>query len=281
MQCEEVMQNVGSVGDKEQLLDVTVRAEKISFGYTNRGTLKGIDIQANKGEFIGLMGPNGSGKTTLMRCLNRLLSIQEGSIYLVNKDVKKMTMMDIAKVCTTIPANVPDDFSLYVRDFVALGRTPYITNFWWEGEEDEKLVDEALKEFGIADYSKRRLTELSSGEKARVLLAKGVVQQPKVMLVDEPSAHLDLKYKLQVMQSLKALARTGITVITASHDINLLTKYCDKIILLSKGEIVDYGTPREVVNEKVIREVYGVEVSIITKDNTIFILPLKPADEGA
>ncbi|MDW5562035.1 MAG: ABC transporter ATP-binding protein [Methanomassiliicoccus sp.] len=284
MQCEEVIQrNVsgGLVADGGQSTDITVRADKISFGYTSKGTLKGIDIKAGRGEFIGLMGPNGSGKTTLMRCLNRLLSIQEGAIYLVNKDVKRMTMMDIAKVCTTIPANVPDDFSLYVRDFVALGRTPYITKLWWEGDEDEKLVDEALKEFGIADYSQRRLTELSSGEKARVLLAKGVVQQPKVMLVDEPSAHLDLKYKLQVMESLQALARTGITVITASHDINLLTKYCDKIILLSKGEIVDYGTPREVVTEDVIRDVYGVEVSIITKNDAIFILPLKPAVDGA
>ncbi len=280
MRCDEVIQSVGSNGDGGQMLDVTVRADKISFGYTSKGTLRGIDIRANKGEFIGLMGPNGSGKTTLMRCLNRLLSIQDGSIYLINKDVKKMTMMDIARVCTTIPANVPDDFSLYVRDFVALGRTPYITSLWWERDEDERLVDEALEEFGIADYSKRRLTELSSGEKARVLLAKGVVQQPKVMLVDEPSAHLDLKYKLQVMESLRALARSGITVITASHDINLLTKYCDKIILLSKGEIVDFGTPSEVVTEDVIREVYGVEVSIIKKDDVIFILPLRPAKEG-
>jgi iron complex transport system ATP-binding protein len=139
-------------------------------------------------------------------------------------------------------------------------------------------VDEALEEFNVSDFSGRRLNELSTGEKARVLLAKGVVQRPKIMLVDEPSAHLDLKYKLQVMESLRGLSRKGITVITASHDINLLTKYCDKVILLSKGEIVDYGVPSDVVNEKVIQEVYGVDVSLVIKDDVIYVLPLKPSE---
>ena len=113
-----------------------------------------------------------------------------------------------------------------------------------------------------------------------MLLAKGV-DRPKIMLVDEPSAHLDLKYKLQVMESLRDLSRKGITVITASHDINLLTKYCDKVILLSKGEIVDYGSPNDVVSEKAIQSVYGVEVSLVTKDDTIFVLPLKPSEPPA
>lgn len=261
--------------------EVTVKVDKISFGYTaGKKTLKDIRIEAGKGEFIGLMGPNGSGKTTLMRCINRLLSIQDGLVLLCNQDVRSLSMMDIAKLCTTIPASVPDDFSLLVRDFVTLGRTPYITNWWWEGDEDEQIVNEALEAFNITDFGHRRLNELSSGEKARVLLAKGVVQRPKIMLVDEPSAHLDLKYQLQVMESLRALSRKGITVITASHDINLLTKYCDKIIILSKGEIVDYGAPNDVVNEKVIKNVYGVEVSLITKDGIVFVLPLKPSSEG-
>jgi iron complex transport system ATP-binding protein len=262
--------------------EVTIKVDNISFGYnTSMKTLKGIEIEAEKGEFIGLMGPNGSGKTTLMRCINKLLAIQDGSIYLTDNDIRSMTMMDIAKICTTIPASVPDDFSLLVKDFVALGRTPYITSWWWESDEDEMIVEEALKEFGVTELCSRRLNELSSGEKARVLLAKGVVQRPKIMLVDEPSAHLDLRYKLQVMESLLALSRKGITVITASHDINLLTKYCDKVILLSKGEIVDYGTPNEVVNEDVIKMVYGVEVSIITKDDVIYVLPLRPSVEEA
>lgn len=267
MQCEE---------------EITVKLDNISFGYTStKKTLKDIKIEAGKGEFIGLMGPNGSGKTTLMKCINRLLSIQEGLVLLCHKDVRTLTMMDIARLCTTIPADVPDDFSLVVRDFVTLGRTPYVSNWWWEGDEDEKIVNDALEEFKVTDFADRRLNELSSGEKARVLLAKGVVQRPRVMLVDEPSAHLDLKYKLQVMESLQALSRKGITVITASHDINLLTKYCDKVILLSKGGIVDYGAPSDVVNEEVIKAVYGVEVSMVTKDGTLFVLPLKPSREGS
>lgn len=258
--------------------ETMVKVDNISFGYNSKKALKGIELEAGKGEFIGLMGPNGSGKTTLMRCINRLLLIQEGLIMLADHDIKSLNMMEIAKLCTTIPASIPDDFSLQVRDFVALGRTPYVTNWWWEGDEDEKIIDAALEEFKVTELADRRLNELSSGEKARVLLAKGVVQRPKIMLVDEPSAHLDLKYKLQVMESLRVLSRKGITVITASHDINLLTKYCDKVILLSRGEIVDFGPPNDVVNERAIQEVYGVDVSVVIKDDVIFVLPLKPSE---
>ncbi len=256
-----------------------VKVKDISFGYNGQKTLKSIDIEAGRGEFIGIMGPNGSGKTTLMRCINKLLSIQGGKISLNNQDIQDMTMMDIARVCTSIPADIPDDFSLTVRDFVALGRTPYITNWWWEGKEDEKIIEEALEEFNVTRFEKRKLRELSSGEQARVLLAKGVVQMPKIMLVDEPSAHLDLKYKLQVMESMQRLSRKDVTVITASHDINLLTMYCDKVILISEGRIVNYGPPSEVVTEEAIKNVYGVEVTIVKQGDCIHVLPLRPIIE--
>ena len=258
---------------------VLLKIENICFAYGSKNTLEGVTIEADEGEFIGLMGPNGSGKTTLMRCINRVLSAQEGTVFIEGVDTNAMKMIDIAKKCASIPANAPDECSLSVRQYVSLGRFPYMTNIWWEGEDDQKIVDQALNEFNVTQFSSRKLSELSSGEKARVLLAKGVVQNPKVMLVDEPSAHLDLRYQLQVMESLKALSRTGMVVITASHDINLLTKYCDKIILLERGRIASYGSPSEVVTEDGIKRVYGIQVSIIKCNGNVFILPLRAFEE--
>ncbi|TFG54747.1 MAG: ABC transporter ATP-binding protein, partial [Methanomassiliicoccus sp.] len=224
--------------------ELVVKVDNISFSYgTKRNlcskTLKGITINAGKGQLIGIMGPNGCGKTTFMRCINKVLKPQEGAIYIDGKDVDRLKMMEIAKICANIPADIPDDFHLSVEEFVSLGRYPYVTGIWWEGEKDEQLVREAMDSYHVTYLRDRKLGELSSGEKARVLLAKGAVQQPKILLADEPSAHLDLKFKLQVMQALKDLSRQGVTVITASHDINLIAKYCDLVIVISEGSILN------------------------------------------
>ena len=263
--------------------ELTVRVDNISFSYGTKKslcakTLKGITIDAKKGQLIGIMGPNGCGKTTFMRCINKVLKPQEGAIYIDGKDLDRLKMMEVAKICANIPADVPDDFHLSVEEFVALGRYPFVTGIWWEGERDERLVREAMKAYHVTHLKDRKLAELSSGEKARVLLAKGAVQQPKILLADEPSAHLDLRFKLQVMQALKDLSRQGVTVITASHDINLIAKYADLVIVISDGGIVSYGPPAEVINEEIIRAVYGVEATVIRDNGELYVIPLRPAD---
>ncbi len=263
--------------------ELTVKVDNISFSYGAKKslcarTLKGITIDAKKGQLIGIMGPNGCGKTTFMRCINKVLKPQEGAIYIDGKDLDRLKMMEVAKICANIPADVPDDFHLSVEEFVALGRYPFVTGIWWEGERDEQLVRDAMKAYHVTHLKDRKLAELSSGEKARVLLAKGAVQQPKILLADEPSAHLDLKFKLQVMQALKDLSRQGVTVITASHDINLIAKYADLVIVISDGGIISYGPPAEVINEEIIRAVYGVEVTVIRDNGELYVIPLRPAD---
>lgn len=263
--------------------ELTVRVDSISFSYGSKRnpcgkTLKDVTIHARKGQLIGIMGPNGCGKTTFMRCINKVLKPQEGVILIDGKDLDRLKMMEVAKLCANIPADVPDDFHLSVEEFVALGRYPFVTGIWWEGEKDERMVREAMAAYHVTHLKDRKLGELSSGEKARVLLAKGAVQQPKILLADEPSAHLDLKFKLQVMQALKDLSRQGVTVITASHDINLIAKYADLVIVISDGGILSYGPPSEVINEEIIRAVYGVEVTVIRERGEIFVIPLRPAE---
>lgn len=251
----------------------------LAFGYSSSDTLKDVNITAEKGEFVALMGPNGSGKTTLMRCINKVLSIRGGSITIDGNDIKKLSREEISHLCTTVPADIPTDFSLTTKEFVTLGRSPYITSWWWESEEDMIMVEKAMWDFGILEYSDRKLHELSSGERARALLAKGVVQKPRLMMVDEPSAHLDVKYKIQVMEMLKGLSRSGLTVIMASHDLNLIMRYCDKVLLLNGGKIVDYGAPNDVVTEDSIRKVFNIEIKVIQDAGISYIIP-KPPNEN-
>lgn len=255
--------------DDTNMLEVT----GLSFGYTEKNNLECIDLFVKPGEFVALMGPNGSGKTTMMRCINKILKIRSGDVRIDDTDVLRLSMAEIARICTTVPADAPLDFSLTVREFVSLGRTPFITSVWWEKEEDNRIVDQAMWDLGIAKYADRKLHELSSGERARVLLAKSVVQTPKVILVDEPGAHLDIKYKVQVMEILKELSKKGLSILIASHDINLLTRFCDRIALLSKGRIVATGTASEVVTKESIKEVFGIEVEIVNLDGTVYVLP--------
>ncbi|AGI47460.1 ABC-type cobalamin/Fe3+-siderophores transport systems, ATPase component [Thermoplasmatales archaeon BRNA1] len=243
------------------------------FGYAKKNNLEDITFDISPGEFVAVMGQNGSGKTTLMRCINKILKIRSGEILVDDNSVKTMTMEEIARLCTTVPADTSLDFSLTVRDFVSLGRSPFLKSVWWEDAEDERIIDQALWDFGITQYAGRRLHELSSGERARVLLAKGVVQTPKLMLVDEPSAHLDIKYKVQVMELLRMLADKGMAILMANHDINLLTRFCDRILLLHEGHIIGDGTPREVINEENIRKVFGIEVDMVEAQGVPYVLP--------
>ncbi len=272
MQCDGMSEDSnGSL----PILDV----DGLKFGYSSRTILESIDFNIQKGEFVALLGPNGSGKTTLMRCINRVVSLDDGTVELDGLNMKDLSRDAVSRLCTTVPADVPTNFSLSTKEFVALGRSPYITGWWWESDEDMELVEKAMFDFGISQYSKKRLHELSSGERARALLAKGVVQKPKLMMVDEPSAHLDIKYRIQVMEMLRGLSRSGITVLMACHDINLVTRYCDKALLLSEGHIVDYGDPNIVITAESLRDVFGIDVRVIHEDGFSYIIP-RPPSEG-
>jgi len=255
---------------------MVIRIEGLEFRYDASRTLDGVAFESNRGEFLGLIGPNGSGKTTLLRCINGLLKADGGVIYLEGRKVSEMKLAEIARICAGVPTDIPEDFNITVEDYVYLGRYPHVQGLWWEAEKDEKQVDEAIASFELGKLRKRKLFELSSGEKERVMLAKATVQEPKVMLVDEPSAHLDLKYKLEVMEFLHELSRKGITVIVASHDINLLVRYCDRVLIMKEGRVVKCGKPVDVMTEQLIREVYEVEAEVLHHSGEIFALAKRP-----
>jgi iron complex transport system ATP-binding protein len=205
-----------------------------------------------------------------------------GTIWMEGRDLDKMKVDEIAKVCANVPTEFSEDFNMSVQELVFLGRYPFAKGLWWDNQEDEGMVVEAMKQFGVYHLKDRKFSELSSGEAQRVLLAKAVVQCPRVLLVDEPSAHLDLKYKLEVMEHLRDLLSGNVTIVIASHDLNLLAKYCDKVMILSKGKIVAFGTPEDVITAPMVEAVYGVEVVILKDGDDIYAIPrrTRPKEAG-
>lgn len=225
--------------------------------------LKGIDIELGNKEFIGVIGPNGSGKSTLLKCLYRNLSPSSGSIYIDNIEIGKISTRESAKKIGVLAQHNNQSFDFTVLDMVLMGRSPYKKLMDRDTKEDYDIVYEAIDKVNIRHLANRSFNSLSGGEQQRVILARALAQKTKCLILDEPTNHLDIKYQLQLMEIVKDL---GIEVIAAIHDLNIAAMYCDKIYVLKNGEIVAYGTPKDVLTKELIKEVYDVDAKVI-KDN--------------
>jgi len=245
---------------------------KISFNDSE--ILHGIDLSLEKGLLVGLIGPNGCGKSTMMKCISRIHQGWIGSVRVDGQDVSSMQPSGLAKIIANVPAEAGQTFGMTVSEMVMLGRYPFAERIWWESREDEKKVNDALETFGLTPLRKKEVALLSSGERQRALIAKAYVQEPKLMLVDEPTSHLDMKYKLQVMRYLKGLSDRDMTVIVAEHDISLMARYCDVCIIMKEGRIITVGEPKKIITEDLIREVYEVDSRVgLDADGEIYVLP--------
>lgn len=236
--------------------------------------VRGVSYSIPSGMLVGLIGPNGCGKSTMMKCINRMHDPSSGEILIDGESVLHKSPSDVAKLVSTVPAELRNSFGLTVFETVMMGRYPFLKNVWWETENDESVVEDALRKFGVFHLQDRQLNMLSSGEMQRVLIAKAYVQEPRLMLVDEPTSHLDMKYKLDVMEYLNAMVRKDMTILVAEHDISLMARYCDLCIIMKKGEIVAIGKPKEVINPELIRNVYEVDASVgFDEDGELYVLP--------
>lgn len=260
-----------------------IEGKNVNVMYEDFHALHDILVSVRSGELVGVIGPNGCGKSTLLRSINGLLKIHSGELTVNGLDVRKVSLEEMAKMCSNIPTEFPPDFNLSVYEVVMLGRYPHRKSMWWETKEDESVVDKAVTMFGIDHLCERDITQLSSGERQRTLIAKAYVQQPKIMLVDEPTAHLDIRYTLEVMQYFKDLIgrEKDMAIVIAAHDLNTVAKYCDRIIMMKKGRIVANGTPEDVVTEKNIRDVYGVAADVIRHGSNIVMIAKHPINENS
>lgn len=243
--------------------------------------VKDVSYSIDSGLLVGLIGPNGCGKSTMMKCINRLHPTSSGDVLIDGETVLNKSPAAVARLVSNVPAELKASFGLTVFETVMLGRYPYLQNIWWETEQDETLVEETLKKFGVYHLRDRPLNMLSSGERQRTLIAKAYVQNPRLMLVDEPTSHLDMKYKLEVMEYLSAMVKKDMTILVAEHDISLMARYCDLCIIMKQGEIVSMGPPREVITTQLIEEVYEVSASVgFDDDGELFVLPKRYRDQG-
>jgi len=258
---------------------MSLRARGLEFYYAARKVLDNISFTAEVGELIGLVGPNGSGKTTLLKILDGLLKPKVGSVYLDGRKLQNLRLDEIARTIAMVPQDSAANSEFTVFEIVMMGRTPHLKRFSLEGAEDEKKVKKWMELTETIHLAERRMTEISGGERQRVIIARALAQEPKVLLLDEPTANLDICYQLQIMNLIKDLTRRlNLIAICAIHDLNLAARYCDKLILLSEGKIVAIGKPIEVITAENLRKVFKIDVKIAYDPETdsINIIPIKP-----
>jgi iron complex transport system ATP-binding protein len=223
-----------------------------------------------------MIGPNGSGKTTLLKCINKILQPKQGTIILDTQEIKKLTRLEVAKHIGYVPQSaVANPTPLPVFEVVLMGRRPHIT--WQSNETDNEKVWAALKLLNIESLALRDFYELSGGEQQRVLIARAIAQEAKVLLLDEPTSSLDIRYQLEVMDLIRKLVAEGkLSAAVAIHDLNLAVRFCDKIVMMKKGKIFAVGDAKAVLTPENIRAVYGVEAIIGYNSDFPYIIPLNP-----
>jgi len=240
-----------------------IEVRSISFRYHEEWVLQEVSFRVEKGEFVGVIGPNGSGKTTLLKLLYRLLAPQRGEILFELVPMKKMDRRDIARRIAVVAQETQLLFPFSVLETVLMGRSPYLGRLLFESEKDLEIARKAMEWTKILPFSERPVEELSGGERKRVFIARALAQEPDVILLDEPTANLDIQHQIEFLDLILTLNRDrGLTIVMASHDMNIASEFCDRLVLLQEGKIYQMGTPEKVVTKENIENVYGCEVWI-------------------
>jgi len=253
----------------------------LEFNYSSSPILRDINMELAPSEVLGIVGPNGAGKSTLLKCINRILKPTDGCILLDGRDMNGMNQMELARSIGYVPQASSTIFPATVLDTVLMGRRPHIN--WRSCERDVQKVLEILKLMNIEDLALRDVNELSGGQQQRVVIARALAQEPKIILLDEPTSNLDVRHQLEVMETLSGLVdRQGISAIMAVHDLNLASRFSDRLLIMKKGMIINAGTPLEVLTPENISSVYGIESEIVyTKRGAPLIVPLKSIVAGS
>ena len=240
-----------------------VRTEGVRFTYGTDWVLKDLSFRTNEGEFLGIIGPNGSGKTTLLRIIDGILMPKQGSVLINDRNLRKLKRYDIAKLIAVVPQDSPVIFSFTVQEIVLMGRAPHLGRLRFEGQTDFEIVRKAMEMTDILPFADRNINELSGGERQRVLIARALAQQPQIILLDESTAFLDIRHQIAFFNLIKDLnKKEGLTVIAVTHDMNLTSLFCDRVMLLHQGNIHCIGTPEQVITEFNIKEVYETDVLV-------------------
>jgi len=247
----------------------------INFNYGTRKILNNLNFSVSTDEFVAIIGPNGAGKSTLLKIIDGLLPVH-GQVLLENKLLSTYNRKQLARLIAYLPQETEFTFAYTVDEVVRMGRYPHVKGIGYYSPADEHIIDRVMSLMEVQDFRDRNFNELSGGERQRVLIASALAQEPKILLLDEPTTALDLHHQIAIYQILKTQQNSeNLTVILVTHDINLAAQYCDRMVLLFQGDILSDGKPGEVLKFKVLQNTFGVKVYIDINPitNSIYILP--------
>ncbi len=232
-------------------------------GRTRPFTLAELSFEIGAGEVVGVIGPNSAGKTTLIRLLTRVLEPVVGEIVLEGRSLRRWRPAELARRVAVVPQGVPPEFPFTVEELVLMGRYPHAPDRYFEGPDDRAIARAAMEATGVVELAALRLDSLSGGERQRAVVARALAQEPRLLVLDEPTAHLDLRYQAEVAGLLRRLNHErGVTILLVSHDLNLAAEVCDRLLLLAAGRAVAMGPPEAVLNESLLAAAFGCEVTV-------------------
>lgn len=260
------------------MLDV----ESVTCYYGAMKILKEVSLSARKGEFFGIIGPNGSGKTTLLRCISRVIKPKIGRVVMGEKDVSSLGKKELAKDLAVVSQHLKADLMFTALEVVIMGRVPHLGRFQSESKRDLDIAMWAMEQTNSLQFADRPISEISGGERQRVFIARALAQESKLLLLDEPTANLDISYQLEILNLIKEMSKKeGLTVIVAIHDLNLAAQYCDKMALLNRGEIISLGNPEDVLTPENIKKAFNVDVIVKRHEMTssLYVTPIQVKEE--
>ena len=250
------------VDEGSNVPEVLLAVDGVTFGYERQPLLYDVYVQVRKGEMVGLLGPNGSGKTTLLRLVSGVLQPQQGRILLDGRKLQDWGRRGVAQRIAVVPQELHVPFAYTVEQLVNLGRTPFVNLLGSNSRQEAIVVQDAMQAADVTPLANRIFNELSGGERQRVIVAMALAQQPKLLLLDEPTSHLDIKYQIDILELAQRLNRErGVTVIAAMHDLNLAARYFPRLLLFQRGVVADAG-PAEVLEPHLLKRVYGIDVQV-------------------
>ena len=237
-------------------------AHEVSFTVGMAQLLEAVSLEVRPGTLLGLIGPNGAGKSTLLKCISQLLAPTVGRVTLDDEDLRGRSPQEIARHIALLPQSTTLNFAFTCLEVVLMGRNPHLGRFQAEGARDHAIAQQSMTDTGSAEFVTRLITEVSAGERQRVLLARALTQQPRLLLLDEPTAGLDVQHQLQVFTLIRDLVGQGLTAIAVVHDLNLAARFCDRLVLLDRGRVHARGRVRDVLTPENLASVFRVEATV-------------------
>lgn len=256
---------------------MAIKVNNLKFSYGEKETLKGVNVHIKKGKFTGILGPNGCGKSTFLKNVLGYLKSNSGNVKINNIDRDEVSKKEIAKIISLVPQKSNLMATMSVEDFVLMGRLPHLKSSWsGYTKEDKNMASENLKFLGLYKFKERIALSLSGGEFQRVLLARALTQNPEILLLDEPTSALDLNHAVELLNRVKTLVQDKeLTSVAVLHDLNLASMFCDELIIMKDGKVAYQGTPKEVLTEEILKEVYNLKSKVLKDENGYpYVIPL-------